>query len=208
MTRAVESVARAGAAAAAALALTLLVLPLAAMQAEAAPSQEVRDYSGTIAEFRKAPVVARYFDSAYGYAVFPTIGQGGIGIGAAHGRGQVYRQGTVTGITTLTEISIGLQFGGQAYSQVVFFQDARAYDDFTSGNFEFSAEASAIAVTAGAGAKAGSEGAGAGANVYGIDSAQADAGYHKGMVVFTLAKGGLMYQATIAGQKYGFRPLS
>jgi lipid-binding SYLF domain-containing protein len=166
----------------------------------------VKDYSGTIAEFSKAAAVARYFDDAYGYAIFPTIGKGGIGIGAAHGKGQVYRHGEVTGFTSVTEVSIGLQFGGQAYSQVVFFQDERAYDDFTSGDFEFSAEASAIVVTAGAGAQAGTEGAGAGANVYGVDSAQADIDYHKGVVVFTLAKGGLMYQATIAGQKYDFDP--
>ena len=170
-------------------------------------AQEVKDQSSTIAEFSKAPAVAQYFESAYGYALFPTIGKGGIVIGAAHGSGQVYQQGEVIGFTTLTEVSIGFQLGGQAYSQVVFFEDERALQDFTSGNFEFSAEASAIAVTAGAGAAAGSEGAGAGANVYGVDSAQADAGYYKGMVVFTLAKGGLMYQATIAGQKYDYEPL-
>jgi lipid-binding SYLF domain-containing protein len=167
-------------------------------------AQEVKDYSSTIAEFSKSPAVARYFESAYGYALFPTIGKGGIGIGAARGKGQVYRQGEVIGFSTLTEVSFGLQFGGQAYSQVVFFQDERALQDFTSGNFEFSAEASAIAVTASAGAEAGTEGAGAGAGVYGVDAAQADIDYLKGMVVFTLATGGLMYQVTIAGQKYDY----
>lgn len=186
--------------------LAALGAPLHA-EAPLRPSQDVRDDSSIIAEFRKAPVVARYFDTAYGYAVFPTIGKGGLGIGAARGKGQVYRQGTVTGIATLTEVSVGFQFGGQAYSQVVFFEDERAYDDFTSGNFEFSAEISAIAVTAGAGAEAGTEGAGAGASVYGVDSAQANIDYHHGMVVFTLAKGGLMYQVTIAGQKYDFEAL-
>jgi hypothetical protein len=90
---------------------------------------------------------------------------------------------------------------------VVFFQDARALEDFTSGNFEFSAEASAIAVTASAGVEGGTEGAAAGAGIYGVDAEHADIDYHDGMLVFTLAKGGLMYQATIAGQKYGYEAL-
>jgi lipid-binding SYLF domain-containing protein len=188
--------------------LRLILIVAAVAMAPPSDAQEVKDYSSTIAEFRKAPVVARYFDSAHGYAIFPTIGKGGIVIGGAHGKGQVYRQGEVIGFTSLTEVSVGFQFGGQAYSQVIFFEDERAVQDFTSGDFEFSAEASAIAVTASAGAKAGSEGARAGAAVYGVDAAQADVDYYQGMVVFTLAKGGLMYQATIAGQKYGYDPLN
>jgi lipid-binding SYLF domain-containing protein len=179
---------------------------LAALAAVAS-AQEVEDYSSTVAEFSKSAVVARYFDSAYGYALFPTIGKGGILVGGAYGKGQVYEQGEVVGFSSLTEVSVGFQFGGQAYSQVVFFQDARALEDFTSGDFEFSAEASAIAVTAAAGAEAGTEGAGAGAGVYGVDAAHADVDYSNGMLVFTLAKGGLMYQVTIAGQKYGYDAL-
>jgi lipid-binding SYLF domain-containing protein len=167
-------------------------------------AQQVEDYSSTVAEFSKSPVVARYFDSAYGYALFPTIGKGGFLVGGAYGKGQVYRQGEVVGFSSLTEVSVGFQFGGQAYSQVVFFQDARALEEFTSGNFEFSAEASAIAVTASAGVEGGTEGATAGAGLYGVDAANADIDFHDGMLVFTLAKGGLMYQATIAGQKYGY----
>lgn len=185
----------------------LLCLAVALAMPAAAAAQEVKDYSSTIAELSKAPVVARYFESAHGYALFPTIGKGGIIVGGAYGKGPVYRGGEVIGFSSITEVSVGFQLGGQAYSQVVFFEDERALQDFTSGNFEFSAEASAIAVTASAGAEAGSEGARAGAGVYGVDAAQANVDYYKGMVVFTLAKGGLMYQATIAGQKYDFDPI-
>lgn len=169
--------------------------------------REVEDYGQTINDFKKSADVAPFFDTAYGYAVFPTIGRAGLGVGASHGKGQVYRGGEVTGFTKLTELSIGLQAGGQAYSQVVFFEDERAYNEFTSGNFEFGAEASAIAVTASAGAKASTEGAGAGASSGGSGGQQAASNYHKGLLVFTIGKGGLMYQATIAGQKYGFTPL-
>jgi lipid-binding SYLF domain-containing protein len=103
------------------------------------------------------------------------------------------------------QLSIGLQAGGQAYSQVIFLQDKRAFDEFTSGNFEFGADASAIAITAGANASAGTTGTSASANTSSKDGANAVAKYNKGMAVLTLAKGGLMYQAAIAGQKYGFK---
>ena len=110
-------------------------------------SQAVQDYSGTINMFKGNQTVAPYFNSAYGYAVFPTIGKGAIGIGGAHGKGQIYTGGAVTGFTSMTQITIGFQLGGQAYSEIIFFKDKRAYEDFTSGNFEFDAQASAIAVT-------------------------------------------------------------
>lgn len=186
---------------------TILLSGTALAFATAATARDVEDYSETIAEFKKASTVAPYFDSAYGYAVFPTIGKGGLGIGGARGHGQVYRNGQVTGHATVTELSVGLQAGGQAYSEVIFFEDKRAYDDFTAGNFEFSAEASAIAVTASASAESSTQGSAAGANVAGSSSAQAAPDYYKGMLVFTMGKGGLMYAATIAGQKYKFKPL-
>jgi uncharacterized membrane protein len=90
------------------------------------------------------------FDNSYGYAVFPTIGKGGLGVGAAHGKGRVYAQGKYVGDTSMTQVSFGLQAGGQAYSQIIFFEDKRAFDEFTSGNFEFGAGVSAVAITAGA----------------------------------------------------------
>ena len=113
----------------------------------------------------------------------------------------------MVGFTSLSDISIGLQAGGQAYSQMVFFEDERAYTDFASGNFEFDAKAEAIAITASAGASAGSEGAGAGASTGGSGGSQAGTSYYKGMLVFVIGKGGLMYQAAIAGQKYSFNPV-
>jgi lipid-binding SYLF domain-containing protein len=163
-------------------------------------------YSDTIDVFKKSEVVQPFFKNAYGYAVFPTIGKAGIGIGGSYGTGQVYQGGKVTGETSVIKGSIGFQFGGQAFSQMIFFADKRAYDEFTSGNFEFDATASAVAITAGVQAKAGTEGASAGASAGPATGKQAATSYHKGMVVFTHAKGGLMYEATIGGQKFTFKP--
>lgn len=164
------------------------------------------DYSSTIKLFDESPQVQPYFKNAYGYAVFPTIGKGGLGIGGAHGKGQVYRGGKITGKTTMTKISIGLQAGGQAFSQIIFFEDKRAYDEFTSGEFAFDAQASAVAITAGAQAQAGSTGSTAGASA-GSPGKQAKTSYRKGMAIFVHIKGGLMYEAAIAGQKFSFEPI-
>ena len=95
-------------------------------------ASEVKDFSSTINVFKQSPQVQPYFKNAYGYAVFPTVGKGGLGIGGAYGKGQVYRDGKVTGTTKLAKVTIGFQAGGQAFSQIIFFQDKLAYDDFTS----------------------------------------------------------------------------
>jgi len=163
-------------------------------------------YTDTIDVFKKSEVVQPFFKNAYGYAVFPTVGKGGIGIGGSYGTGQVYQGGKVTGEVSLIKGSIGWQFGGQAFSQMIFFADKRAYDEFTSGKFEFDATASAVAITAGAQAKAGTEGATAGASAGPATGKQAKADYHKGMAVFVHTKGGLMYEASIGGQKFSFKP--
>jgi lipid-binding SYLF domain-containing protein len=162
-------------------------------------------YSNTIEVFKKSPAVQPFFKNAYGYAVFPTIGKGGIGIGGAYGKGQVYRGGEVTGTTSLIKATIGFQLGGQAFSEIIFFQDKRAYNEFTSGNFEFDAAASAVAITAGAQVKAGTEGATAGASAGPATGTQAETNYRKGMAVFVHTKGGLMYEAAIGGQKFSFK---
>lgn len=164
---------------------------------------EIKDYSETINQFKENPAIAPLMSSAYAYAVFPKIGKGGLGIGAARGRGQVYQGGKVTGITSLTDISIGFQAGGQAYSQLILFEDQRAYDNFTSGEFEFDAGASAIAAQASASAEAGTTGVGTSADS-GDDANAKSAQYTNGLLVFTIAKGGLMYEASIGGQKYSF----
>ena len=162
------------------------------------------DYQKAAKVFRDSPVVAPFFKKSYGYAIFPTIGKGGIGIGGAHGSGKVYVGNKVTGNTSMTQLTIGFQLGGQAFSQIIFFEDKRAYNEFTSGNFEFGAQASAVAITAGAQAQAGTTGAGASASPGGSAGSQAKISYYKGMAVFTRAKGGLMYEAAIGGQKFSF----
>jgi lipid-binding SYLF domain-containing protein len=167
----------------------------------------VEDYSNSIAVFEKSPACQPYFKKAYGYAMFPAIGQGAFVIGAAHGDGQVYRGGKVKGYTSMTQISIGFQLGGQAYSQIIFFEDKRAYDDFTRGNFEFDASASAVAITAGAQASAGTTGSTAGASTGPATGKQATTSYYKGTSVFVHTKGGLMYEAAIGGQKFSFKPV-
>lgn len=171
-----------------------------------ADEKEDKSYTDTINKFKSNAGVAPYFDSAYGYGIWPTVAKGGLGIGASTGKGRIYRQGKVTGTSRVSDVSIGFQAGGQAYSQVVFFEDERAFTDFTSGNFEFSAQASAVAITASAQAASSTEGNRAAAGAGGPGDA-VGGGYTKGLQVFTLAKGGLMYEAAIAGQKYSYKPV-
>ena len=161
-------------------------------------------FTDTVDIFKKSEAVQPFFKSAYGYAVFPTVGKAGIGIGGAYGKGRVYLGGKVTGEAKLFKATIGFQLGGQAFSEIIFFKDKRAYDEFTSGSFEFDAAASAVAITAGVQAKAGTEGATAGASAGRATGKQAKVSYHKGMVVFVHTKGGLMYEAAIGGQKFSF----
>lgn len=159
----------------------------------------------TAALFRKSDKSADYFTASYGYAVFPTIGKGGLAVGAAHGRGHVYSNGHLVGSVSMTQLSVGLQAGGEAYSEIIFFKDKSAMDDFTSGHFEFSADAGAVVITAGADASLGTTGVNGGASIEKHDAATAGE-YKHGMAVFTIAKGGLMYNATIAGQKFSYMP--
>ena len=163
------------------------------------------EYTDTIQIFSDAIESKELMNTAYGYAVFPTIGKGGVGIGGAYGKGRVYEQGKYIGDTSMTQVTVGFQFGGQAYSQVIFFEDERALKEFTSGNFEFGAQASAVAITAGAQAQASTTGHSAGASG-GKRDATTTGKYNKGMAVFTVAKGGLMYEASIGGQKFSYTP--
>ncbi len=174
----------------------------------AAGAAQADEYDDAAKAFRSANESAAYFDTAYGYAVFPTIGKAGIGIGGAHGKGKVYAQGKPVGTSKMTQLTIGAQLGGQAYSQIIFFETAEALKSFTSGNFEFGAQATAVAITAGVSVEA-NTGGGASAGISGgqNDAANTSAGYRKGMAVFTIAKGGLMYEATLGGQKYSYEAL-
>jgi lipid-binding SYLF domain-containing protein len=162
------------------------------------------EYSDTISIFKNAGESGTYFNNSYAYAVFPSVGKGGLGVGAAHGSGRVYVQGKHVGDVKMNQISVGLQAGGQAFSQMIFFEDKRAFDEFASGSFEFDATVQAVAITASATASAGTAGAAAGA-AGGKNDATTAGKYHKGMAVFTVAKGGLMYQAAVGGQKFKYK---
>ncbi len=139
-----------------------------------------------IAEFKKNdPEINRFFKNSYGYAVFPSIGKGGIGVGGALGKGLVYQQGKLIGGSNLTQLTVGLQLGGQEYSEVIFFENADALNRFITKKYQLAAQASAVALKSGA---------------------SANAKYTDGVAVFTLAKGGLMYEASLGGQKFKFIP--
>ena len=134
----------------------------------------------------KDPGINKFFDTSSGYAVFPKVGKGGIVIGGAHGKGLVIVSDKAIGKTSMSQVTLGLQLGGQVYAQFIFFEDQTALDNFRRGNFEFGAQASAVAVTLGV---------------------SADADYDKGVAVFTNVGGGLMYEATISGQKFKYTDL-
>jgi lipid-binding SYLF domain-containing protein len=180
-------------------AFTLLLL-LAASAAHA------DSYSDTVKLFKNAGDSAEFFPKSYAYAVFPTVGEAGFIVGGAHGKGRVYVHDKLVGDATMSQVSAGFQAGGKAFSQIIFFEDKRALDEFESGSFEFSAGASAIAVTAGASASAGTSGATSGASGGKKDANTEGGGYFKGMAVFVIAKGGLMYSAALAGQKFTYTP--
>ncbi len=132
----------------------------------------------------KDPALAKWFDAAYAYAVFPKVGKGAIGIGGAHGKGLAILGDQTVGKTSMSQITIGFQLGGQVYAEFIMFKDKTAFDHFTRGNFEMGAQVSAVALTLGA---------------------SADANYDGGVAVFTIAEGGLMYEASIGGQKFKYK---
>ena len=153
-------------------------------------SDEAEEYDAkaqeAIAAFlEKDPSVQRFFDTAVGYLVIPSVGKAGFGIGGARGKGVLYENGAVTAVVTMTQLSFGFQWGGQAYSQFIFFEDDATLTNFKLGNYELGAQASAVAVTAGV---------------------SADAEFNGGMAIFTQAKGGLMYEASVGGQKFKVEP--
>jgi lipid-binding SYLF domain-containing protein len=174
-------------------ALLLLVLAGAAFEGcstapkgEGARADLRAEVDATIDRFKRTdPSMAEMFNSAAGYAVFPTVGKGAVGVGGAHGRGIVFEGGSQIGFCDLTQATIGFQLGGQAYSELIFFQTRSALESFKQGTLAFSAQASAVAASAGA---------------------AATADYEGGVAVFTMAKGGLMYEASIGGQNFRFEP--
>jgi lipid-binding SYLF domain-containing protein len=146
----------------------------------------LKDAHETISLFKKTdPSIGRFFRGAAGYVVFPTVAKGGAGIGAAHGKGILFQGGKAMGEAGVTQVTIGLQIGGQAYSEIIFFQRAQVLADFERGRFAVAAQASAVAVTAGA---------------------AANAKYQDDVAIFLLAKGGLMAEASVGGQKFSYEP--
>jgi lipid-binding SYLF domain-containing protein len=181
--------------------LLVALLTLSSTFAYAAASLE--KCQATLGKFKVLGNVPDMLAESYGYAVLPTIGKGGIGIGAAGGTGCVFRGGVHTGNVSMGQVTIGFQLGGQAYSQIILFRNADTYNDFVKGQFEFGADATAVALTYGAQAGATTKGASASAG-----DTKARGGWKRGMAVFTLAKGGLMYEASIGGQKFNYKPVS
>lgn len=143
----------------------------------------------TIVAFKKKdPGLKVFFTEAHGFAVFPSVIKGGaFGFGGAHGKGKVFERKLLIGTASVTQGTVGFQLGGQSYSQIIFFKDKTALERFRNGHLKFAAQASAIAATAGA---------------------AASAAYSNGVAVFTLPKKGLMYEASIGGQSFSFKPIS
>ena len=132
------------------------------------------------------PSLERLFQGSYGYVLFPRVKKGAIGIGGAHGKGLAYRGGRKVARASLSQATVGFQLGGKVYSEVIFFKDADAFGDFTGGDFELSAQASAVAAAEGV---------------------AANARYRHGVAIFTMSQGGLMYEASVGGQKFTYDPL-
>jgi lipid-binding SYLF domain-containing protein len=183
-----------------AVAFAASVVPAFAEDTAAAPAEKagheakqaakkdeaVKDANGAITALKHAdPSLSRLFKDAAGYAVFANVGKGGAVIGGAHGTGVLFEKGSATGSTTLSQVTIGAQLGGQAYIEVIFFGSKEALEDFRKGEFAMAAQVSAVAVKAGA---------------------SANVKYEQGVAVFTLSKGGLMAEASIGGQKFSFEP--
>ena len=147
----------------------------------------ISDSQEAKASFTKQdPSLGGLFSKAYAYAIFPNVGKGGLGIGGAAGNGTAYEKGKLVGMAKLKQVTIGLQAGGQGYREVIFFENAESFKKFKENNVEFSAQVSAVAATAGA---------------------SANAKYNEGVMVFTMQKGGLMYEASVGGQKFKFSKL-
>ena len=163
----------------------LALLPLLAVAPRSGRTDHA-DVMRTIAEVKaKDPGISKFFDNAAGYAVFPTVAKGAMGVGGAHGSGELLVGGKAIGKATLNQVTVGFQLGGQTYTEIIFFENESALNGFKKGDFAFAAQASAIAITTGA---------------------SANVGYRDGVLVFTMAKGGLMYEASVGGQKFSFKP--
>ena len=165
--------------------LILVAMANSSTAAAASDKEEMSKARETIATFKKKdPGIKQFFNRSYGYAVFPTVGKAGIGIGGAYGEGKVFRGGKYVGDAKLTQLSIGFQLGGQAYSEIIFFQTKSAFSKFANSDLKLSAQVSAVAIKEGAAAQT---------------------AFRRGIAIFTMAKGGLMYEAAVAGQSFEYK---
>jgi lipid-binding SYLF domain-containing protein len=156
-------------------------------QSNSKKNKIIADSHTAKAEFIKSdPLMKGLFEKASGYVIFPNVGKAGFGVGGAAGNGVVYEHNKMVGMAKLSQLSIGFQAGGQAYREVIFFESKKELERFKDSRFEFSAQASAVAVTEGV---------------------SANVKYTNGVMVFTMQKGGLMYEASIGGQKFKFNKL-
>ena len=162
-------------------AIVILATAQCFAQSSSKKDKIVADATAAKAEFIKTdPKMSTHFETAYGYVIFPNVGKGAVGVGGASGNGVAYEKGAKIGMAKLTQVTIGFQVGGQAYREVIFFESKKELDRFKENKIELSAQVSAVAATAGA---------------------SANAKYVEGVMVFTMQKGGLMYEASVGGQK-------
>ena len=159
-----------------------------ALSGAARAADPVSDAKATKEVFLKTdPDLQRFFDESPGYVIFPSIGKGGVGIGGAHGNGILFARGDhPVARASMTQVSVGLQLGGQNFSEIIFFENEKAFSDFKKGNFSLTAGVSAVALAAGA---------------------SKSAKYQKGVAVFTATKGGLMFEASVGGQRFSISAL-
>jgi lipid-binding SYLF domain-containing protein len=174
--------------------------------ASAAAALNNSDYRKSITAFSSSPYLQPYFRHAYGYAVFPRIVKGGAVVGAAYGDGRLYRRHRYMGESTMMQLSAGAQLGGQVCREIIFFKDREAYETFAADNFEFDAAASAVLLSLAMHARVGSAGHSAGMSTIRPRTEQFGGGYINGMAVFTHIRGGVMYEAVLAGQRFTFQP--
>ena len=167
--------------------MVILSFSISAFSQSGSKDQEIIKESKKAKEaFIKADAnMSKLFNSSAGYVIFPNVGKGGLGIGGANGNGVLYEKGTGVGMAKLTMVTIGFQAGGQSFREVIFLEDTEHVERFKKNKVEFSAQVSAVAAAAGA---------------------SKDAKYVEGVAVFTLAKKGLMYEASVGGQKFKFIP--
>ena len=168
------------------LLLAFMALPALLLGQDADDKKLIADSDAAKADFIKSDShMKTLFDNSYGYVIFPNVGKGAVGVGGAAGNGIVYEQGNMIGKASMKQVSVGFQFGGQAYREVVFFENKETLDRFKDSKFEFAAQVSAVAAASGA---------------------SADAKYTDGVLVYTQEKKGLMYEASVGGQKFDFKP--